>query len=268
MNVHKYTTISPHTSFPFVATPTGACVVRIYFIFLCIDNMPSSETKAMKRADKGLPPFSVPKTLCFPPARPKGCADPMYVHSKSLGGFLVYGCHCPLTSTTCCCDRLPPNTTNPLVPSSGRYPPTQRVGERKILQADAWPGTAGQGRRLWSRRHQRPRRAHCVRGGYFRGGKPWTDGSESFLTWLEDSNGRIYDHVSSHLIDLGDVCGADTSRVTAEQRFVGVSRDEMLAKFGLWCETHPAGAKMQSDINAEIEMGFTEPWPRGTRDSK
>lgn len=65
-------------------------------MFLLLDKMPASKkksksgkTKAMKRADKGLPPFSAPKALCFPPARPKGCADPMYVHSKTLGGFLI-----------------------------------------------------------------------------------------------------------------------------------------------------------------------------------
>lgn len=94
-------------------------------------------------------------------------------------------------------------------------------------------------------------------------GKPWTDGSESFRTWLEDCNGLIYDHVSSHAIELGDICGAETSRITNDQRFVGVSRDEMLAKFGLWFESHPAGDNMRDDISAEIDMGFTEAWPGG-----
>lgn len=70
-----------------------------------------------------------------------------------------------------------------------------------------------------------------------------------------------------HLIELGDICGADTSRVTTKQRFVGVSRQEVFRKFGVWYESHPAGAKMQRDLNAEIEMGLTEPWPDGTRDT-
>lgn len=54
----------------------------------------SGKTKTMKREEKGLAAFSVPKTLCFPPATPKGCVDPMYVYSKSLGGYLIHGCRC------------------------------------------------------------------------------------------------------------------------------------------------------------------------------
>lgn len=41
----------------------------------------------------------------------------------------------------------------------------------------------------------------------------------------------------------------------------------MLSRFGLWYESHPAGDNMSDDVNAEIELGFTEPWPRGTRES-
>lgn len=59
----------------------------------------SGKTKAMK-TEEDLPPFSASTTLCFPPARPKGCTEPMCVHRKSLGGYLIYGCHCPLTSIT------------------------------------------------------------------------------------------------------------------------------------------------------------------------
>lgn len=110
------------------------------------------------------------------------------------------------------------------------------------------------------------RDVHIIYGGLILEGKPWTDGSESFHTWLEDSDGLIYDHVSPHSIELGDICGADTSRVENNQRFVGVSRQVILSTFGLWYECHAAGDKMRDDINAEIEMGFREPWPRGTRD--
>lgn len=111
------------------------------------------------------------------------------------------------------------------------------------------------------------RDVHIVYGGLILTGKPWTDGSESFHTWLEDSDGLIYDQVSPQTVELGDICGADTSRVENNQRFVGVSREEIFSKFGVWYETHPAGGKMQDDLNAEIEMGFTEAWPRGMRDN-
>ena len=74
-----------------------------------------------------------------------------------------------------CCDRLPPNTKSPLVPSAGYTASrwqvsTQRLGQRKALWADSFlPGTAGQGRCMWSRRHQRPRRARCLRRGDVKG---------------------------------------------------------------------------------------------------
>lgn len=95
--------------------------------FLCSNNINSTmptnkkknkscKTKAMKREEKGLPPFSSPKMLCFPPARPKGCTTPLYVRSKTLVGFLVYGCCYPLTSTTCCRDKLTPTIKQPLRP--------------------------------------------------------------------------------------------------------------------------------------------------------
>jgi len=41
----------------------------------------SGKTKAMKREEKGLAPFSAKKALCFPPATRKGCVWPMYVRS-------------------------------------------------------------------------------------------------------------------------------------------------------------------------------------------
>lgn len=76
----------------------------------------SGKTKATKREEQGLAPFSAPKALCFPPAPHKGCVGPMYVYSKSLSGYLIHGCSCPLTSTTCSCDKMPPTVKSPLTP--------------------------------------------------------------------------------------------------------------------------------------------------------
>lgn len=122
-----------------------------------------------------------------------------------------------------------------------REVPAQRVGERKIVQKNPWPRATCQGRCQATN----SRDVHIVYGGLILTGKPWTDGSESFHTWLEDSDGLIYDQVSPQTVELGDICGADTSRVENNQRFVGVSREEIFSKFGVWYETHPAGGKMQ-----------------------
>ena len=94
----------------------------------------SGKPKAMKKRRRGVPPFSAPKALCFPLARPKGCTDLMYVPIKPLGGYLIYGCHCPLTSSTCCCDRIiPPNDKNLLIPSAG-YTNIQRRCPHNVLE--------------------------------------------------------------------------------------------------------------------------------------
>ena len=229
----------------------------------------SGKTKAMKRQEKGLSPFSTPKSLCFPPARPKGCTDPMYVHSKPLGGYLIYGCHCPLTSSTCCCDSLPPNSKSPLTPFAGYTTIPGRCPHNVMENAKFYRRMLGLELRakvgVCGFADTNGRDVHIVYGGFILEGRPWRDGSESFHTWLEDSSGLIYDHVSSHAIELGDICGADTSRVTENQRFLGVSQGEMLSRFGLWYESHPAGNTFRESINTEIEMGFTEPWPRGMR---
>ncbi|CAM9180140.1 unnamed protein product [Ectocarpus sp. 12 AP-2014] len=231
----------------------------------------SGKTKAMKREGKGLPPFSAPNALCFPPARPKGCTDPMYVHSKPLGGYLIYGCHCPLTSTTCCCDKLPPNDKSPLTPFAGYTNISGRCPHNVLENAKFYRRTLGLELRakvgVCGFADTNGRDVHIVYGCRILEGKPWANGRESFHTWLEDSNGLIYDHVSSHSIELGYMCGADTSRVTNNQRFVGVSREEIHSNFGFWYESHSAGDNMRDKLNAEIGMGFTEPWPRGTLDS-
>lgn len=228
----------------------------------------SGKTKAMKRKEKGLPSLSAPTALCFPPARPKGCAEPMYVHSKPLGGYLIYGCHCPLTSTTCCCDKIPPNSKSPLTPSAGYTTIAGRCPHNVTENSKFYRRTLGLELRakvgVCGFADTNGRDVHIVYGYRILEGKPWRDGSESFHTWLEDSNGLIYDHVCSHAIELGDICGADTSRVTENQRFLGVSQGEMLSRFGLWYESHPTGNTFRDSLNAEIEMGFTEPWPRGT----
>lgn len=62
--------------------------------------------KKEERDEKGLPHFSAPK----------GCVTPLYVCSNAFGRFLVYGCHYPLTSTTCCFDKLTPSVKKPLRP--------------------------------------------------------------------------------------------------------------------------------------------------------
>ncbi len=51
--------------------------------------------------------------------------------------------------------------------------------------------------------------------------------------------------------------------MTKSQRFVGVTRQEMLSTFGVWCEAQKFGIALQKRLNTEVEMGFTEPWPRG-----
>lgn len=100
------------------------------------------------------------------------------------------------------------------------------------------------------------RDVHVVYGGEMLRGKPWTDSNESFHTWLEDSNGLIYDHVSSHLVQLEDICGADTSRVTTKQRLVGVSREKMFRKFGVWYESHPEGTKCNVILMLRLKWGL------------
>lgn len=100
-----------------------------------------------------------------------------------------------------------------------------------------------------------------VYGAFILMGKQWQDGCESFHAWLEDSNGNIYDHADPQTIELGDICGADTSRVQKYQRFVGLSREDIFAKYGVWYESHDAGSTTQAKLNHEIDMGFTQAWP-------
>ena len=50
---------------------------------------------------------------------------------------------------------------------------------------------------------------------------------------MEDTNGLIYDHADPQTIELGDICGADTSRVEKYQRFVGLSTEDIFAKYGV-----------------------------------
>lgn len=138
---------------------------------------------------KGLPPSSAPKSLCFPPPRSKGCVTPLDVCSNVLGGFLVYGCYCPLTSTTCCCDKSTPSVKKPLRPCpnpdgymdiSGRCP--HNVLENAKLYRRALGlelrakvddcGLAG----------NNGRDVHIVYVGFIVGGKPWAEGAESFHT--------------------------------------------------------------------------------------
>ena len=150
----------------------------------------SGKTKAMKRQEKGLPPFSTPKAI----ARPKGCAEPMYVHSESLGGYLIYGCHCPFTSTTCCCDRIPPNNKKPLIPFAGYTNIPGRCPHNVLENSKFYRRTLGLELRakvgVCGFADTNGRDVHIVYGHRLLEGKPWRDGSESFHTWLEDSNGR------------------------------------------------------------------------------
>lgn len=229
------------------------------------------KTKAMKREEKGLPPCSAPKSLCYPPARPKGCTTPLIVRSKALGGYLVYGCCCPLTSTTCYCDELTPTVKQPLRPCtnpdgythiSGRCPHNVLENAkfyRRTLGLELWAKVG-----VYGLADKDGRDVHIVYGFQISEGKPWSNVTESFHTWLEDSDGLIYDHVDPSAIRLGNICGADTSRVTKHQRYVGVSNKGIFRKFGVWYESHPVGAQMQSNFNDEIGMGFVEPWPLGT----
>ena len=105
------------------------------------------------------------------------------------------------------------------------------------------------------------RDVHIVYGAFILMGNQWQDGCESFHAWLEASNGFIYDHADPQTIELGDICGADTSRVKKYQRFVGLSREDIFAKYGVWHESHDAGIATEAKLNSEIDMGFTQPWP-------
>lgn len=230
------------------------------------------KTKVMKRAERGLPPVSAPAALCFAPATPKGCIQSLYVRSEALRGCLVYGCSCPLTSTTCCCDKLTPTVKYALAPCTNADGYTEISGRcpHNVLEnAKMYRRTQGLELRarvgVYGFADTNGRDVHVVYGGEPLGGRPFRDMNDSFHTWLEDADGLIYDHVDPQAIELGDICGADTSRVSKSQRFVGVSRQEMFSTFGVWCESQKFGIAMQNRLNAEIEMGFTEPWPRGVR---
>ena len=145
-----------------------------------------------------------------------GRTEPMYVHSKSLGGYLVYGCHCSLTSATCCCDRLTPNDKSPLTPATGYTKTPGRGAHTTSWRTQSSTGELSDwncGPRSVSAVSQTPTGATCTSFyvGLILGGKPWTGGNESFHTWLEDCNRLIYDHTSSHSIELRDICGAARS---------------------------------------------------------
>ena len=59
-------------------------------------------------------------------------------------------------------------------------------------------------------------------------------GNVQYHHWLEDEDGLVYDHVDPMAFKIGSSVGADVSKVTPFQRFVGVSKETLLDSFGVW----------------------------------
>ena len=59
-------------------------------------------------------------------------------------------------------------------------------------------------------------------------------GDESCHFWLEDVDGKVYDHIDPVLFQIGSSVGADVSRISPFQRFVGVSKKSLFENFGVW----------------------------------
>lgn len=229
--------------------------------------MPSFNKNKKKRSEKIKAEKREKKSLqAVPPAVPEGCVHPMSKYSRLLGGYLVYGCGCPVTRVTCCSNKLPAATREPLRSCTGYTSIAGRCPHNVLENAKFYRRTMGLELRarvgVCGFADRNGRDMHVVYGAFILMGNQWRD-CESFHVWLEDSKGFIYDHVDLQTIELGDICGADTSRVQKYQRFVGLSREDIFAKYGVWYESHDAGSTTQAKLNSEIDMGFTQAWPLG-----
>lgn len=59
-------------------------------------------------------------------------------------------------------------------------------------------------------------------------------GDSPLYSWLEDENGNIFDHVDPIGYKIAKSNGADVSMVNCYQRFKGISKKDLLEKFGIW----------------------------------
>lgn len=103
-------------------------------------------------------------------------------------------------------------------------------------------------------------------------GRPCGEFVGSFLTLFETGKKGNVDSIvgaarcaAQQTRDEETNCDYPPTNAQQHPRFVGVSRQEMFSTLGVWCESQKFGIALQNRLNAEIEMGFTEPWPRGVR---